>query len=128
MKNQPKLGNSPSSSLLGSRKRRQLYVAALAGASLFGFSAASADEAEDNSADFEASKSELAATLGVADPGSTVTTGDDGMTSAVVGLSALKLLVVSQDEEGNLTYAHVSSNADEVEITEATEPKKAAEE
>lgn len=95
---------------------------------LFAGQAAMADEAEDNSADFEATKSELAATLGIADPGSTITTHENGMTSATVGLSALKLLVVSQDEDGNLTYAHVASDADEADIAEATEAKKAAEE
>ena len=100
----------------------------LSGSLLLAGQAAIADEAEDNSAAFEATKSELAATLGVADPGSTITTHENGMTSASVGLSALKLLVVSQDEEGNLTYAHVSSDADDADIAAATEAKKVAEE
>lgn len=128
MKNQPKLERRSSGSLLLQRNKAQLHIAALAGMSLFGFSAASAEEAEDSSAAFETDKAELAATLGVADPGSTVSTDENGMTSAVAGLSALKLLVVSQDEDGNLTYAHVSSDADSDEIAEATDSKKAAEE
>lgn len=128
MKNQPDLGNIPSGSPLTQRKRTQLHIAALAGLSMFGFSAAYADEAEDSSADFEASNEELAATLGVADPATTITTHENGMTSAVVGVSAMKMLVVRQNEDGTLTYGHVSTEEEAEDFAEATDSDKPAEE
>ena len=128
MKYQPDLGYSPSGRLSASRKRTQLHIAALAGLSMFGFSAVSADEAEDSSADFEASNEELAATLGVADPESTITTHENGMTSAVLGLSAMKMLVVRENEDGTLTYGHVSTEEEAEEFAESTDSDKPAEE
>jgi len=74
--------------------------------------AAFAEEAEDSSAAFEASKEALAATLGTSTPESTVTTHENGMTSAVVGLSTMKMLVVKQNDDGTLSSGHASSEED----------------
>lgn len=128
MKNLFVLGNRPSGNLSNMRKRPQLRIAALAALSLLGFSAASAEEAEDSSAAFEAEKEAMAATLGVADAASTVTTHENGMTSAVVGVSALKMLVVRQNADGTLSYGHVSSEEEAEAFAEATDTDKLAEE
>lgn len=128
MKIQSILGHRSSNSLSIRSNKTQLQVAALTVMSLFGFSAVSAEEAEDSSAAFEASNEELAATLGVADPESTITTHDNGLTSAVVGVSALKMLVVRENEDGTLTYGHVSSEEEAEAFAAATDSDKPAEE
>ncbi|MGB5345663.1 MAG: hypothetical protein WBN23_05815 [Woeseia sp.] len=128
MKNQSVLGHRPSGSLSTTRKRPQLPIAALVAMSLLGFSAASAEEAEDSSAAFEAEKESMNATLGVAAAESTVTTHENGMTSAVVGVSALKMLVVRQNADGTLSYGHVSSEKEAEAFAKATDTDKPAEE
>lgn len=128
MKYHSRLGRRSRDSLLIQGNKARLHVAALAGISLFGFSAAFADEAEDSSAAFEADKAELAATQGVAEAESTVTTHDNGMKSAVVGASALKMLVVRKNDDGTLTYAHVSSEEEAEAFLQSTDTNKAAEE
>jgi hypothetical protein len=128
MKIQSILEHRSSDSLSIKSNKTQLQFAALTVMALFGFSAVSAEEAEDSSAAFEASNEELAATLGVADPESTITTHDNGLTSAVVGVSALKMLVVRENEDGTLTYGHVSSEEEAEAFAEATESDKPAEE
>lgn len=94
------------------RSKYSLALGVATGVCILGASAVSADEAEDSSAAFEANKAELAATLGVAEAEATVTTDENGTTSAVVGLSALKMLVVKENDDGTLTYDHVSSEED----------------
>jgi hypothetical protein len=106
----------------------QLYAAALAGMSLLSVSAVSADEAEDSSAAFEANQEALSATLGVAAAASTVKTDENGVTSAVVGLSAMKMLVVRQNDDGTLSYAHVGSDAEAKVFAESKDSNKAVEE
>lgn len=90
-------------------RKMSLVLGVAASAGMLGGPAVLADEAEDNSAAFEANKAELAATRGVAEAEATVTTHENGLTSAMVGVSALKMLVVKQEEDGTLTYGHVSS-------------------
>ena len=98
------------------RRRASLVTGVAASVCILAAPAGFADEAEDSSAAFEANKANLAATRGVADAEATVTTHENGMTSAVVGLSALKMLVVKQNEDGTLTYGHVDSDADAEEF------------
>lgn len=108
-------------------KFKSLLGLCLSGSLLFGFTA-SAEEAEDSSAAFEADKAELAATHGVADSSSTFSVDENGVMSSVVGLSAMKMLVVRQDEDGNLIYGH-ADNMDQAEIfMESTESNKLEEE
>ena len=75
-------------------------------------STAMAQEAEDDSSAFQASNEEMGAALGLPAPESTVTTREDGTTSAVVGLSAMKMLVVRQNADGSMSMGHASSAAE----------------
>lgn len=93
-------------------KRASLVAGVAASVCMLAAPAGFADEAEDSSAAFEANKANVAAIRGVAEAEATVTTHENGLTSAVVGLSALKMLVVKQNEDGTLTYGHVDSDAD----------------
>ena len=88
-------------------KRYQLLCAGLA-AGMLGVSAAQAQE-EDSSAAFQADNEVLGAALGLPAAESTVTTHANGMTSATVGLSAMKMLVVRKNSDGTLSVGHVSS-------------------
>jgi hypothetical protein len=72
-------------------------------------SLASAQEAEDSSAAFQAQMDGLAASLGLPAAESTVTTNANGTLSARMGLSAMKMLVVKQQADGSISYAHVGS-------------------
>jgi hypothetical protein len=108
-------------------KLKSLLGLCLSGSLLFGISA-SADEAEDSSAAFEASKAELSATLGAAEAESTVTTHENGMMSAVVGASSMKMLVVRKNDDGTLSYAHASNEEEAQAFLESEDDTKVAEE
>lgn len=82
--------------------------------------------AEDDSAAFQSDLERIAAERGVPEASATVTTRD-GVTSAVAGLSAMKMLVVRQNEDGTLSYGHAATDA-EVDAFVASGPVKAAEE
>jgi len=68
-----------------------------------------AQEAEDSSAAFKASNEELGAALGYPSAESTVTTHENGMTSARMGLESMQMLVVRQNPDGTLSYGHAGS-------------------
>jgi hypothetical protein len=74
--------------------------------------AAQAQEAEDSSAEFKADMEELEAMLGVPATEASVTTHSNGMKSANLGLSAMKMLVVRQNEDGSISYGHAASAED----------------
>ena len=77
-----------------------------------GASTAQAQVAEDNSAAFKADADALGAALGLPAAESTVTTDNNGMTSATVGLRGLKALVVRENADGSVSYGHVSTEAE----------------
>ena len=110
------------------RRGKTLLCASTAAGMLIGFPALHAEEAEDSSAAFEANKENLAATLGVPDAAATVKTHDNGMKSAVAGLSAMKMLVVRQNEDGTFTYGHAASEDDAEAFVESTHSHGPAEE
>lgn len=70
-----------------------------------------AQEAEDDSAAFQAGQEQLGAALGLAAPEGTVTTRADGTTSAVLGLSGMKMLMVRQNSDGSISYGHAANAA-----------------
>lgn len=109
-------------------RKQSLLLGVTISAGMLGAPAVLADEAEDNSAAFEANKAELAATRGVAEAEATVTTHENGLTSATVGLSALKMLVVKQGEDGTLTYGHTSSEEELEEFVNSETTSELAEE
>ena len=108
-------------------KFKSLLGLCLSGSLLFGFTA-SADEAEDSSAAFEAENAALSATLGIAEAESTFEVDENGVMSVVAGPSTLKMLVVRKNEDGTLTYAHVSSEEAAEAFLSSTETNKPAEE
>lgn len=83
--------------------------------------------AEDDSAAFQSDLERIAAERGVAAPEGTITT-KDGMTSAVVGLSMMKMLVVRQNEDGSLSYGHAATDEEVETFIESEDTSKAAEE
>lgn len=97
---------------------------------VLGFTAgiAFADEAEDNSAAFQADLARTAAENGVADAASTVTTHSNGMMSAVAGLEHMKMLVVRKNADGTLSYGHVDSQQEADEFAASDADDFAAEE
>lgn len=89
---------------------------------------AQAQEAEDSSAAFKADMEELGATLGVPATESTVTTHSSGMKSATVGVSAMKMLVVRQNDDGSFSYGHAASEEDAEAFVDADHDHDLAEE
>ncbi len=87
-----------------------------------------AQEAEDSSAAFRADKESLGAALGLPAPESTVITRSDGTTGAVVGLSAMKMLVVRQNPDGSVSYGHAANQAEADAFVEAAGQSGPAEE
>lgn len=85
------------------------------------------DEAEDLSAAYQADLERIAAERGIAD--AVVTTNDAGVSSAVVGVKYLNMLVVRTNNDGTLSYEHVST-ADDVKefVSSDISNEKAAEE
>ena len=111
------------------RRFRAPILALAGGIALCGISAtAAAQEAEDQSEAFQSDVDRIAAERGVAEAESTVTTHENGMTSAVVGLSALKMLVVRQNEDGTLSYGHAENKAEADEFIASDDDGKPAEE
>ena len=70
-----------------------------------------AQEAEDSSAAFKASNEALGSALGYPSADSTVTTHENGMMSAQMGLESMKMLVVRQNPDGTLSYGHAGNPA-----------------
>jgi hypothetical protein len=70
------------------------------------------DEAEDLSAAFEADLERIVAEQGISDAAATVTTNDDGVTSAIVGVQHLQMLAIRTNDDGTLSYEHVSTAED----------------
>lgn len=99
----------------------------LAGALALCGTVVSAQEAEDSSEAFQADLERIAAERGVPAPSTTVTT-KDGLTSAIVGVSAMKMLVVRQNEDGTLSYAHAATDDEVDDFVEAETTSEAAEE
>ncbi len=89
---------------------------------------AQADVAEDSSAAFKAGNEALGAALGLPAAESTVTTHANGMTSATMGLSAMKMLVVRQNADGSVSYDHAASAEDAKEFIENGHSHSPAEE
>lgn len=85
-----------------------LSIAALALAS--GVSLAQAQVEEDSSAAFDRANKAMAAAMGMPAADSTVTTHANGMTSASMGLEAMKMLVVRQNADGSYSYGHADSS------------------
>jgi hypothetical protein len=67
---------------------------------------------EDSSAAFDRANAELGAAMGLPAADSTVTTHANGMTSAHMGLEAMKMLVVRQNADGSYSYGHASSEGE----------------
>ena len=84
-------------------------------------------EAEDDSAAFQSDLERIAAERGVAAPEATVTT-KNGMKSAVVGVSSMKMLVVRQNADGTLSYGHAATDEEVEAFVESDSTSKAAEE
>jgi hypothetical protein len=61
----------------------------------------------------------MGAALGMPAAASTVTTHPNGMTSASMGLEAMKMLVVRQNADGSYSYGHVGSESDAQEFMES---------
>lgn len=83
--------------------------------------------AEDDSAAFQSDLERIAAERGLAAPEGTVTT-KNGVKSAVVGVSMMKMLVVRQNEDGTLSYGHAATDEAVDAFVEADDTSKAAEE
>ena len=99
-----------------------LIAAALASAG------ALAEVAEDNSAAFKAGTDALGAAVGLPAPESTITTHANGMTSATMGISAMKMLVVRQNPDGSVSYGHAANAEDAKAFIEDTHNHGPAEE
>lgn len=108
------------------RKARYAPVV-LAGALALCGAAVSAQEAEDDSAEFQSDLDRIAAEQGVPDAAATVTT-KDGLTSAVAGVSAMRMLVVRQNEDGTFTYGHAATDEEVDAFVESDSTSPAAEE
>ncbi len=91
---------------------RILRATGLAAAMLLVALPAVGDEAEDLSAAYQEQLEQIAGERGISDAESTVTTNDDGVTSAVVGVKHLKMLAVRTNDDGTLSYGHVSTAED----------------
>jgi hypothetical protein len=89
-----------------------IALAAITGVSL----SAQAQVEEDSSAAFERANAELGAAMGLPAADSTVTTHANGMTSAHMGLEAMKMLVVRQNADGSYSYGHASSEGEAQEF------------
>lgn len=105
-------------------------VRALAGVVLLSAVSATgtAQEAEDQSEAYADDKARIAAERGVPQAESTVTTDENGMKSAVVALSSLKMLVVRQNEDGTLTYGHAANQEEADDFIASDDNGKPAEE
>jgi hypothetical protein len=77
-----------------------------------------AEVAEDSSAAFKADNEAMGAAIGLAAPEATVTTHENGMLSATMGLSAMKMLVVRQNPDGSVSYGHAATPEDARAFTE----------
>ncbi len=99
-----------------------LLAAALASASTY------AEVAEDSSAAFKAGTDALGAAVGLPAPEATITTHANGMTSATLGVSAMKMLVVRQNPDGTVSYGHAADMNDAKAFIEDTHDHGPAEE
>ncbi len=71
-----------------------------------------AEVEEDSSAAFERANAEMGAAMGLPSAESTVTVHANGMTSARMGLEAMKMLVVRQNADGSFSYEHAGSESE----------------
>jgi hypothetical protein len=92
--------------------RSAVAVAAMAGLGM----QAQAEVEEDSSASFERANSEMSAAMGLPSAESTVITHANGMTSARMGLEAMKMLVVRQNPDGSFSYDHAGSESEAQEL------------
>jgi hypothetical protein len=83
---------------------------------------------EDMSAAFQADLERIGAAQASAAAGATVTEHSDGMRSAVVGVSHMKMLMVRKNADGTLSLAHVDSAEEAEEFAAADSDDTAAEE
>ena len=90
--------------------------------------AAYAQEAEDMSAAFQADLERIGAAQASAAAGASVTEHSDGMRSAVVGVSHMKMLMVRKNDDGTLTFEHVDGAEEAEEFAAADSNESAAEE
>ncbi|MCH1490924.1 MAG: hypothetical protein L7T24_00075 [Luminiphilus sp.] len=96
---------------MSNRIKPMLGSAAVAAACLLSGSLNAQVIEEDSSTAFKASNEALGAALGYPSAESTVTTHENGMTSARMGLESMKMLVVRQNPDGTLSYGHAGSAA-----------------